>query len=308
MSPEARASITLIFKEMEKNTMQRPGHWLELKKWVQNIHKKFSKSWEEMTFLEQSEFKLYALATGPTTNDVHFGYQELQHLIDVMFANSAAAALNILDDRSNPTTYMISAVAQERNLRNVKGDNYAGLQWPEDHDLDFNCRVMSGPYRGQVCDFRKKQIFGGDKGDKLGLVLDFDAGITSKSDGTLYAECITVHPCFENVELQFRVSLFSRRSPGTIPFQVIVSKHGEETIYENSFSPQDPSKSEIVICAVIFTKREEKEVTISEQRRRALVAQSPKFQALFANVNVTVATLLTELLTWIFMTESPYLV
>ena len=288
LSSNARQSLDLIFKEMKKGTMKRPEHWTSTQKWIQNIHEKYPKDWEDMTIFEQSELLMFALATGEATNDVHFNYQKMESLIDVMFANTPEAAIKILDDRTNPTTYMVSAVAQKRATLNVKGDNYVGLQWYDYHDLDLYIEVMSGPYRGKICYFGEKEI---KAGILPGLVLDFDAGRTPSADGTAYSECTTVHEAFTNYDIKITVSLFSRRKYGTtIPFQVIVAQHGEEKIYENSFSSRDGDRTKIDICTVVFTKRPEEDLTISEARRKALVAQSAEFQRLFGDLKSTVAT------------------
>ena len=260
----------------------RPDHWRAVVEWaVSFVAEARGKSWENLAFHEKFHVMIYAMLTGRSHGNVHLDMQQASNLVDFMdTAANLEGLVAMMDDRSNPATYMVSRVAELLRDKQVKSLCTVTLVWgldgnPHKSDLDLHTWV-----KGQELYYGNKRV--------ESCCLDFDAN----------ASKIEKNPA-ENISLNqvgtfvMKVNNYNNRDRADVPFKVIVRKGGQESEVHEAVWPRKRAEGTLMeVCQVRVTPEDlvEKPVELSEAEQRKLAAKEAEWTQLFGEPVSTLAS------------------
>ena len=273
---EARASVRIM--EEVRKTLQRPDHWGRVLKWVMDIQAHCSKDWPAMSEVERWAVRVFALATGAVEGSVHLDFHQSSNIVDFMELESREALRQQMDARSDPAFYQVSQLNRRLAAQGVTSDRTIGLSWDGKYpdDLDLHVIGLSGECYWNNKTTRECQ-------------LDFDANIS-------YGEA---EPC-ENVSCNrdgdFRVLVnnFTRRTPGPVPFTVVIREKGLpdkviEEVWPSGRLKGD--KMEIVThCFTVDQRKVQAEAVLSTKGASRIEANDPHWQNVVGDPRAFIAT------------------
>mmetsp|Transcript_38428 Transcript_38428/g.78641 ORF Transcript_38428/g.78641 Transcript_38428/m.78641 type:complete len:685 (+) Transcript_38428:72-2126(+) len=259
----------------------RPDHWRAVVQWAVNfVAEARGKSWDKLALHEKFHVMIYAMLTGRSHGNVHLDMQQASNLVDFMdTAANLEGLVAMMDDRSNPETYMVSRVAELLREKQVKSLCTVTLVWgldgnPHKSDLDLHTWV-----KGTELYYGKKNV--------ESCCLDFDAN----------ASRVERNPA-ENISLNqvgtfvMKVNNFNNRDAADVPFKLIVRRSGQESEVHEAVWPRNRAKGTLMeVCQVRVTPEDlvEKPVELSEAEQRKLAAKEAEWTQLFGEPVSTLA-------------------
>eukprot|EP00439_Symbiodinium_sp_Y106_P039195 s5826_g4.t2 len=259
----------------------RPDHWRAVVQWAVNfVAEARGKSWDKLALHEKFHVMIYAMLTGRSHGNVHLDMQQASNLVDFMdTAANLEGLVAMMDDRSNPETYMVSRVAELLREKQVKSLCTVTLVWgldgnPHKSDLDLHTWV-----KGTELYYGKKNV--------ESCCLDFDAN----------ASRVERNPA-ENISLNqvgtfvMKVNNFNNRDAADVPFKLIVRRSGQESEVHEAVWPRNRAKGTLMeVCQVRVTPEDlvEKPVELSEAEQRKLAAKEAEWMQLFGEPVSTLA-------------------
>ena len=276
----ARDSMRTISDLIKNGTLERPAYWSATCAWIIEIQTKFPSDFDTMNRLQRQEMCIYAMATGDASTRVHYNFQTSANFLDFMFM-SPEQAIALMNKRSDPRTNQISQVSQRRAQAGVVSYRNISLIWNTRDDLDLHVETEEGNIW-----FGNKTLYVGPK--ILGR-LDFDAGIDGKGKGLV--ENISFTDLADNLGLRVKVNNFTCRSPGDVPFSVVITQGDEDTVYSQVW-PAGRKKGDLFhVCTHVFAEPKDVKTQMSDKRANAAASQATEFKRLFGIPTSCVATL-----------------
>ena len=259
----------------------RPDHWRAVVGWAVNfVAEAHGKGWDQLAFHEKFRVMIYAMLTGRAHGNVHLDMQQASNLVDFMdSATNVDGLVAMMDDRSNPETYMVSRVAELLRDKQVKSLCTVTLVWgldgnPRQSDLDLHTWV-----KGKELYYANKKV--------ENCCLDFDAN----------ASKVETNPA-ENISLNqvgtftIKVNNYNNRDNADVPFKVIVRKSGQEVEVHEVVWPKSRAQGTLMeVCRVTVVSEDlaEKPVDLSEAEQRKLAAKEAEWLQLFGEPSSTLA-------------------
>ena len=269
--------ISLMEKALDKCV--RPDHWRGVINWVKGIQEESrNRTWSQLSWIEKTNLRICAIMTGRSEHGVHFDYKQSSNLLDFSEKAISLEALSLMmDERSNPATYMVSQLATKLQQHNVTSKYGVGLLWNTKDDLDIRVICPDGSI-----------LYYGNKKNKF-AELDFDANAMCK-------KC-EANPC-ENISFlqpgKFIIEVNNYQwhtAKCNIPFTIII--RGYDGIKEiEGVWPKDRSCGKFMeITQYTHVIPVEEPITISTTQARKFTATEQEFMDRFGDPFSYVATL-----------------
>ena len=213
--------------------------------WLKGCQDKLNgRIWEELSCEEKIHICLYAMMTGSSESNVHYGFQTSNQLLDFSKnGRSEEAVIRWMNTTANPETRQVSGIAQKLEKQSVKSNVWIGLTWPTTHVASNET-----PY---VCDFdlyvitpKGEIIYYGNKNPKCGCAyLNFDANAGCSNIEENPSECCSIKKS-GTYKVIVKMWGVSPKSPGVshgkqtmppgvvlhYPFEIIIHNHEHEQI------------------------------------------------------------------------------
>lgn len=279
--------LTLIDKvdSNAKNVFTNPLKWLN-----GCLIKLDGRKWESLTLIKKLHICVYAMITGSSENDVHYGFQTSNQLLD--FSNdgkSEDAVIRWMNTTANPATRQVSGIAQKLEARSVKSKVWIGLTWLPDYTAsggtsfvcDFDLYVKC-PNGETIYYNNQKSIY---------ARLDFDANAGCRNIQTNPSECCTIlkSGSFTVIVKMWGISPKSSNvsngsqtmPPGVVlhyPFKIIIHNHGHEQIIPGVWNSSHTGFN-VDMCIGTYDINIENppDATMSETEARKYLHKMPDF-------------------------------
>ena len=280
LEPDAMRSMQVIFEETKR--LVRSNHWKSVCTWVRGLMQKMdefkTQSFDNLTEEQKIEFRFFAVMTGRVDGRVHLDYQQSSNLIDFLTVGCREELRKIMDARSDPASYMMSALVKRLEDEGVTNPRTISLAWSSPDDLDLH-----------VYTDHNIHIFYNNK-ENDGCKLDIDANFTK----------IEINP-IENTSVRtgkFRICVdnYTRRTfDKPIQFTIICREVGKPDAFYPGAWTQDMCKGvQLEVCTYTFgTSIEKKGYVMSDNAAARTLAQNKDWENRVGTPVSTIATLET---------------
>lgn len=294
---DSRISKLLGKEEMESvaiinsvvGDLERPDHWKSVLKWVTQLQIYFksvsegAESFEELNDVAKWKVRVYALMSGRVGGNsrvVHFDYQQADNIVDfIEKAVSKDALKNMMDSRSDESTYMVSSYNRALTEKGVKSECMIGLMWDGCFADDLDIHV-SNEKKSFHCYYGNKNA-----GD---CVLDFDANISHGEKDPV--ENVSVNP---NNTYTFWVVNFTRRTYNEpIKYTIVCREKGKkDVLYEGTIDTSFPMHKPHIVFTHEFGSATVDNPELSEKAKQRNNAHDSEWNEVFGSPISTIASL-----------------
>jgi hypothetical protein len=257
----------------------RPDHWKGVINWVKGIQEESgNKTWSQLSVIEKTNLRIFAVMTGRSDHGVHFDYKQSSNLIDFSEkAISIEALSSMMDERSNPATYMISQLANKLQEHNVENKFGVSVFWSTKDDLDMRVQCPDGSF-----------VFYGNKQNKFAK-LDFDANAKCENCELVPCENISFLQPGKFIIMVNNFQWYSEKC--NIPFTIIIRGHDGVKEIEGVWTKDRRCGDFMEITQYEHVIPVEEPITISTTQARKLTVTEQEFMDRFDNPFSYVATL-----------------
>ena len=246
---------------------------------------------------------------------VHFDYQQSKNIIDFTkiiskftdrdYGNEELCRVlsEEMDRRSDPGTYQITQINRLLQEEKVEEHHTISLYWKGNYTDDLDLHVILP--NGIMIYFKEKNNYyiSSDGKTKVIARLRLDDGVQENNNDKY--EVISVKICDpENDEhmlsavksgnIAIYVNCYTRRSVGEIPFKIIISSFGVNTIHDMEWKKEQNRVMKVHrflhVCNHEFSNKPIEAPTMSKSESKRIIALDSEWKDLFGNPKSVIMT------------------
>jgi len=244
MSETMKQDVPFLLNLMDKVDCNAQNVFTNPLKWLNGcLIKLEGQKWERLSLIEKLHICVYAMITGSSDSNVHYGFQTSEQLRDFSKnGRSEEAVIRWMNTTANPAIRQVSGIAQKLEVQSVKSNVWIGLTW--DGVISFGGKMFVVDFDIQViCPNGQTICFSYKQNSYAKLNFDANEACNPLKLEENPSECVTIKQSGNNYTVYVDMWGYKEKGspkpvircppPGVVlhfPFNIIIHNHGHEQI------------------------------------------------------------------------------
>lgn len=288
MSETMKQDVPFLLNLIDKVNIHAKNVFTNPLKWLNGcLIKLDGRTWERLSLIDKLHICVYAMITGSSQNNVHYGFQTSEQLLDFSKdGKSEDAVIRWMNTTADPATRQVSSISQKLEKQSVKSNVWIGLTW--DCVISFGGKMYVVDFDIQViCPNGQKICYSNKKNSDAELNFDANAACNKLEENP--SECVSIKQSGKYTvcvhmwgykEKGSRTPTIQYPPPGVVlhfPFNIIIHNHGHEQIIPGVWNSANNGSVAMKIGTYDINIENPPDATMSETEARKYLHKMPDF-------------------------------
>ena len=306
MSETMKQDVPFLLTLINKVNIHAQNVFTNPLKWLMGCLTKLNgRKWVDLSEQDKLHMCVYAMITGSSDSNVHYGFQTSEQLLDFSKnGRSEEAVIRWMNTTADPAKRQVSGIAQKLEVQSVKSNVWIGLTW--DGVISFGGKMYVVDFDIQViCPNGQKICFSYKRNSYAKLNFDANEACNPLKLEENPSECVTI---IQSGNYTVYVHMWGYKEKGSpkpvinypppgvglhFPFNIIIHNHGHEQIIPGVWNSANNGSVAMKIGTYDINIENPPDATMSETEARKYLRKMPEFVKEFGTLNSHVVNLNT---------------
>jgi len=290
MSETMKQDVPFLLTLIDKVNIHAQNVFTNPLKWLNGcLIKLDGRTWERLSLIEKLHICVYAMITGSSDSNVHYGFQTSEQLLDFSKdGKSEDAVIRWMNASANPEIRQVSSISQKLEVQSVKSNVWIGLTW--DGVISFDGKMYVVDFDIQViCPNGQKICFSYKRNSYAKLNFDANEACNPLKLEENPSECVTI---IQSGNYTVYVHMWGYKEKGSpkpvinypppgvvlhFPFNIIIHNHGHEQIIPGVWNSANNGSVAMEIGTYDINIENPPDATMSEKEACKYLHKMPDF-------------------------------
>lgn len=290
MSETMKQDVPFLLTLIDKVNIHAKNVFTNPLKWLNDCFIKLDgRNWEHLSLIEKLHICVYAMITGSSDSNVHYGFQTSEKLLDFSKdGKSEDAVIRWMNTTADPATRQVSSISQKIKQKSVKTNVYIGGTWDGVNSFDGKMYVVDFDIQ-VICPNGQKICFSYKRNSYAELNFDANEACNPEKLEENPSECVSITKSGKYT-VYFHMWGYKEKGspkpvinyppPGVVlhfPFNIIIHNHGHEQIIPGVWNSANNGSVAMEIGTYDINIENPPDATMSETEARKYLHKMPDF-------------------------------